>query len=127
MKQKIDIENFVKRTPYNVPEDYFTNLTHNIMDRIDDKKSSIFRYLFVILKPKKLVPTISIVVILFTGFWYNSQNTTFSDKDLYEILTYYEIEDELLYEIFDNVTEEEIDDNLIDQFNYEELIYELNN
>ncbi|SVB97773.1 uncharacterized protein METZ01_LOCUS250627, partial [marine metagenome] len=54
----------------------------------------------VILKPKKLVPTISIVVILFIGFWYNSKSTTFSDKDLYEILTYYEIEDELLYAIF---------------------------
>ena len=35
MNKKIDIEKLEKRNPYIVPEGYFLDLTHNIMDKVD--------------------------------------------------------------------------------------------
>ena len=42
-----------------------------------------------------------------------------------ELLTFYDVEDELLLEFVDLKQEETIDDDLLNEFNYNELIYEL--
>ena len=42
-----------------------------------------------------------------------------------ELLTFYDLEDELLLEFVELKQEEIIDDDLLNEFNYNELIYEL--
>ena len=85
MNKKIDIEKLEKRNPYIVPEDYFLALTHNIMDKIDTPKK---RYLFSAFQLQIIVPVFAIVVIIFSGLWYNNQNTNISDDDLVELLAF---------------------------------------
>lgn len=122
MNKKIDIEKLEKRNPYIVPEDYFLALTHNIMDKIDTPKK---RYLFSAFQLQIIVPVFAIVVIIFSGLWYNNQNTNISDDDLVELLAFYNVEEDLILEYIDFEKEEETDEYLMEQFNYNELIYEL--
>ena len=42
-----------------------------------------------------------------------------------ELLSFYQVEDELLLEFVELEQEETIDDDLLNEFNYNELIYEL--
>ena len=122
MKNKIDIDNLGKRNPFTVPEDYFTTLTHTIMDKIDTtEKVSIISFLHI----KTLAPVLAIVAIIFSGVWYNNQPLEITDEELIEVLDYYEIDNDLLYEYLEFEDEAQTDDYLIDEYNYNELIYEL--
>ena len=122
MKNKIDIDNLGKRNPFTVPEDYFTTLTHTIMDKIDTpEKVSIISFLQI----KTLAPVLAIVVLIFSGVWYNNQPLDITTEELIEVLTYYEVDDDLLYEHVELEAEIQVDDYLIDHFNYNELINEL--
>ena len=122
MKNKIDIDNLGKRNPFTVPEDYFTTLTHTIMDKIDTpEKVSIISFLHI----KTLAPVLAIVVLIFSGVWYNNQPLEITTEELIEVLTYYEVDDDLLYEHVELEAEIQVDDYLIDHFNYNELINEL--
>lgn len=122
MKNKIDIDNLGKINPFTVPEDYFTTLTHTIMDKIDtpEKVSNIS-----FLQIKTLAPVLAIVVLIFSGVWYNNQPLEITTEELIEVLTYYEVDDDLLYEHVELEAEIQVDDYLIDHFNYNELINEL--
>lgn len=118
MKNKINIEDFKKRNPFDVPEDYFINLTHDIMDKVDDtKERSIFSL-------KTLPISIGIAATLVFGIWFFNSDTEVTNHDLIEVLAYYQVEDELLYEYIELEEEIQIDDYLIDQFDYNELINE---
>ncbi len=122
MKNKIDIDNLGKINPFTVPEDYFTTLTHTIMDKIDTpEKVSIISFLQI----KTLAPVLAIVVLIFSGVWYNNQPLDITTEELIEVLTYYEVDDDLLYEHVELEAEIQVDDYLIDHFNYNELINEL--
>jgi len=68
MKNKIDINDLGKNNPFTVPEDYFTTLTHNIMERVESPEQVKITAFFQL---KTIVPTLAIAVILFSGFWYN--------------------------------------------------------
>jgi hypothetical protein len=122
MKNKIDINNLERKNPFTVPEDYFTTLTHNIMEKIEIPEQVKITAFFQL---KTIVPTLAIAVILFSGFWYNkNQEINISNDDLIEILAYYEIEDNLIYDELEY--EQEISEEyLLDEYNYNELIYEL--
>ena len=122
MKNKIDINDFGKINPFTVPEDYFTTLTHNIMERVESPEQVKITAFFQL---KTIVPTLAIAVILFSGFWYNkNQEINISNDDLIELLAYYEFEDNLIYDELEY--EQEIaDEYLLDEYNYNELIYEL--
>lgn len=122
MKNKIDINNLGKNNPFTVPEDYFTTLTHNIMERVESPEQVKITAFFQL---KTIVPTLAIAVILFSGFWYNkNQEINISNDDLIELLAYYEFEDNLIYDELEY--EQEIaDEYLLDEYNYNELIYEL--
>ena len=122
MKNKTDIENLEKRNPFTVPEDYFTTLTHTIMDKVDtpEKVNSISFF-----QLKTLAPVLAIVAIIFSGVWYNNQSLEITNEELIEVLAYYEIDNDLLYEYIEIEDEEQADDYLIDEYNYNELIYEL--
>ena len=122
MNKKIDIEKLEKRNPYKVPKDYFTSLTHNIMDKVEEKETSTFIDFFTL---KTLAPTYATLLIVFSAVWYNNQNQNITDEDLVELLTFYDVEDELLLEFVELKQEETIDDDLLNEFNYNELIYEL--
>ena len=122
MNKKIDIENLEKRNPYKVPKDYFTSLTHNIMDKVEEKETSTF---FDFFRLKTLAPTFAMLLIVFSAVWYNNQNPNITDEDLVELLTFYDVEDELLLEFVELKQEEIIDDDLLNEFNFNELIYEL--
>ena len=122
MNKKIDIEKLEKRNPYKVPKDYFTSLTHNIMDKVEEKETSTFFDFFTL---KTLAPTFAMLLIVFSVVWYNNQNQNITDEDLVELLTFYDVEDELLLEFVELKQEETIDDDLLNEFNYNELIYEL--
>ena len=122
MNKKINIENLEKRNPYKVPKDYFTSLTHNIMDKVEEKETSTFFDFFTL---KTLAPTFAMLLIVFSAVWYNNQNQNITDEDLVELLTFYDVEDELLLEFVELKQEEIIDDDLLNEFNYNELIYEL--
>ena len=65
------------------------------------------------------------LLIVFSAVWYNNQNQNITDEDLVELLTFYDVEDELLLEFVELKQEETIDDDLLNEFNYNELIYEL--
>ena len=122
MKNKIDINDLEKNNPFTVPEDYFTTLTHNIMERVESPEQVKITAFFQL---KTIVPTLAIAVILFSGFWYNkNQEINISNDDLIELLAYYEFEDNLIYDELEY--EQEIaDEYLLDEYNYNELIYEL--
>jgi len=122
MKNKIDINDLGKNNPFTVPEDYFTTLTHNIMERVESPEQVKITAFFQL---KTIVPTLAIAVILFSGFWYNkNQEINISNDDLIELLAYYEFEDNLIYDELEY--EQEIaDEYLLDEYNYNELIYEL--
>ena len=122
MKNKIDINDLGKNNPFTVPEDYFTTLTHNIMERVESPEQVKITAFFQL---KTIVPTLAIAVILFSGFWYNkNQEINISNDDLIELLAYYEFEDNLIY--YELEYEQEIaDEYLLDEYNYNELIYEL--
>ena len=122
MNKKIDIEKLGKRNPYKVPEGYFLDLTHNIMEKVEEKETSAFLDLFTL---KTLAPTFAMLLIVFSAVWYNNQNQKITDEDLVELLTFYDVEDELLLEFVEMKQEETIDDDLLNEFNYNELIYEL--
>ena len=122
MKNKIDIENLEKRNPFTVPEDYFTTLTHTIIDKVDapEKVNSMAFF-----QLKTFAPVLAIVAIIFSGVWYNNQPLEITDEELIEVLDYYEIDNDLLYEYLEFEDEAQTDDYLIDEYNYNELIYEL--
>ena len=122
MNKKIDINKLEKRNPYKVPEDYFLTLTHNIMDKVEEKETSTFFDFFTL---KTLAPTFAMLLIVFSAVWYNNQNPNITDEDLVELLTFYDVEYELLLEFVELKQEETIDDDLLNEFNYNELIYEL--
>ena len=122
MNKKIDIEKLGKRNPYKVPEGYFLALTHNIMEKVGEKETSTFLDFFTL---KTLAPTFAMLLIVFSAVWYNTQNPNITDEDLVELLTFYDVEDELLLEFVELKQEEIIDDDLLNEFNYNELIYEL--
>ena len=122
MNKKIDIEKLGKRNPYKVPEGYFLALTHNIMEKVEEKETSTFLDFFTL---KTLVPTFAMLLIVFSAVWDNNQNQNITDEDLVELLTFYDVEDELLLEFVELKQEETIDDDLLNEFNYNELIYEL--
>jgi|TARA_B100000959_G_scaffold223573_1_gene236990 hypothetical protein len=122
MNKKIDIEKLDKRNPFSVSEDYFTTLTHNIMDKIEEKETFSFLSFF---QRKTVVPTLSIIVIIFSAVWMNYQNPNITDDNLIELLTFYDVEEELILEYIDFQQEEEIDEYIIEEYNYSELIYEL--
>ena len=122
MNKKIDIENLEKRNPYKVPKDYFTFLTHNIMDKVDTPEK---RYLFSVFQLQTLAPAFAMLLIVFSAILYNNQSQNITDEDLVELLTFYDVEDELLLEFVELKQEEIIDDDLLNEFNYNELIYEL--
>lgn len=116
MKHKINIENIGNKNPFTTPENYFTTLTHNIMDRVGDTKEvSIFS-----LKTTSI--SIGIAATLIFGIWFFSNDTEINNSDLIEVLAYYQIEDNLLYEYIELENERTEDDYLIDHFNYNELI-----
>ena len=122
MNEKIDIEKLEKRNPYIVPEDYFLALTPNIMDKVDTPEK---RHIFSASQLQTLAPTFAMLLIVFSAVWYNNQNPNITDEDLVELLTFYDVEDELLLEFVELKQEEIIDDDLLNEFNYNELIYEL--
>ena len=122
MNKKIDIEKLGKRNPYKVPKNYFTSLTHNIMDKVEEKETSTF---FDFFTSKTLAPTFAMLLIVFSAVWYNNQNPNITDEDLVELLSFYQVEDELLLEYIELELEENIDEYLLNEFNYNELIYEL--
>jgi len=122
MKKRINIEKLRKSNPYKVPDDYFTSLTHNIMDKIDEKETVYFLDLF---RLKTLTPTLAIISIVFAGFWYNNQKPNITNEDLIELLSFYQLKDELLLEYIEPEIEENTDEYLLNEFNYNEIIYEL--
>ena len=122
MNKKIDIEKLEKRNPYKVPKDYFTSLTHNIMDKVDTPEK---RYIFSAFQLQTIAPTFAMLLIVFSAVWYNNQNPNITDEDLVELLSFYQVEDELLLEYIELELEENIDEYLLNEFNYNELIYEL--
>jgi|TARA_B100000959_G_scaffold140953_1_gene148058 hypothetical protein len=122
MNKKIDIEKLDKRTPFSVPEDYFTTLTHKIMEKVDKKDTVSFLRIFHI---RALAPAIVIIAIIFSGVWYNNQNLQITENDLVELLSFHQVEDELILEFIELELEENIDEYLLNEFNYNEIIYEL--
>lgn len=122
MNEKKKIEQLSKNSPFKVPEDYFTSLTHDIMEKIDEKEKPTFLDFFTL---KTFVPAFAIIVIIFAAFWYNNTNPTITNDDLIDLLSYYEMEDDLLYEYIALEDEYQEDDYLIDEFDYNELINEL--
>ena len=117
-----NIEKLDKKNPFSVPDNYFTTLTHEIVDMVDRKDTLSFLN---ILQIKTLATSLMIITIIFSGIWYNNQNPEITEDDLVELLSFYQIEDELLLEYFESESEEIIDQDLLDQFYYNELIYEL--
>lgn len=122
MKNKINIESLSKNNPFTIPDDYFTNLTHNIMDRIETPKQTSTLSFFQL---KTLAPVLAIIAVVFSGVWYNNQPLKITDEELIEVLTYYEFDNDLLYEYIELEEEIQVDDYLIDHFNYNDLINEL--
>ena len=122
MNKKIDIEKLDKKNPFSVPKDYFITLTHKIMDNVDEKDTESFLSIFHI---RALLPTLVIIAIIFSGVWYNNQNSQITEDDLVELLSFYQVEDELILEFIELELEENIDEYLLNEFNYNELIYEL--
>ena len=122
MNKKIDIGKLEKRNPYIVPEDYFLALTPNIMDKVDTPEK---RHIFSTFQLQTLAPTFAILLIVFSAVWYNNQNPNITNEDLVELLSFYQVEDELLLEYVELELEENIDEYLLNEFNYNELIYEL--
>jgi len=122
MNKKIDIGKLEKRNPYIVPEDYFLALIPNIMDKVDTLEK---RHIFSAFQLQTIAPTFAMLLIVFSAVWYNNQNQDITNEDLAELLTFYDVEDELLLEFVNLKQEETIDDDLLNEFNYNELIYEL--
>ena len=122
MKNKINIESLSKNNPFTIPDDYFTNLTHNIMDRIETPKQTSTLSFFQL---KTLAPVLAIFAVIFSGVWYNNQLLEITDEELIEVLAYYELDNDLLYEYIELEEEIQVDDYLIDHFNYNDLINEL--
>jgi len=122
MKNKINIESLSKNNPFTIPDDYFTSLTHNIMDRIETpKQTSTFSFF----QLKTLAPVLAIFAVIFSGVWYNNQPLKITDEELIEVIAYYEFDNDLLYEYIELEDEIQVDDYLIDHFNYNDLINEL--
>jgi hypothetical protein len=122
MKNKINIESLSKNNPFTIPDDYFTNLTHNIMDRIETPKQTSTLSFFQL---KTLAPVLAIFAVIFSGVWYNNQLLEITEEELIEVLAYYEFDNDLLYEYIELEDEIQVDDYLIDYFNYNDLINEL--
>jgi hypothetical protein len=122
MKNKIIIESLSKNNPFTIPEDYFTSLTHNIMDKIETPKQTSTLSFFQL---KTLAPVLAIFAVIFSGVWYNNQLLEITDEELIEVLAYYEFDNDLLYEYIELEEEIQVDDYLIDYFNYNDLINEL--
>ena len=122
MNKKIDIEKLDKNNPFSVPKDYFITLTHKILDKVDKKDTVSFLSVFQI---KSLAPAIVIIAIIFSGVWYNNQNSQITEDDLVELLSFYQVEDELILEFIELELEENIEEYLLNEFNYNEIIYEL--
>ena len=122
MKNKINIESLSKNNPFTIPEDYFTSLTHNIMDRIETPKQTSTLSFFQL---KTLAPVLAIFAVIFSGVWYNNQLLEITDEELIEVLAYYEFDNDLLCEYIQLEEEIQVDDYLIDYFNYNDLINEL--
>jgi len=134
MNKRINIEDLDKRIPFTVPSGYFQELKFKIQEQcvLEDKPSFIS-----MLKLQIITPVLGIVLVLFTLF---NNRTIINNEAIIDneeisvieltdndILSYLEEEDipsELIYEYTD-LEIEEIDEFLIEQYSYNDLIYEL--
>jgi len=134
MNKKTDIEDLEKRIPFTVPSGYFQKLKSEIQEQCksEDKPSFIS-----ILKLQIITPVLGIVLVLFTLFnnrtiinneaIINNEEISVIELTDNDILAYLEedIPQELIYEYTNLEDEEEMDEFLIEQYDYNELIYEL--
>ena len=127
MNKRTDIENLEKRIPFTVPNGYFQELKFDIQEqcKLEEKSSFIS-----MLKLQIITPVLGIMLVLFTLFnnkteIYNKQISVIELTDN-DILVYLEedISQGLIYEYTD-LEIEEIDEFLIEQYSYNDLIYEL--
>lgn len=115
MNKKIDIDKFEKRTPFSVPENYFSELKSEIQDSCKTENKSylsIFQY---------AIPFLGISLIMFY-FFTNTGTifTTVSEIELSQtdLIAYLEedISDDLLYEYI--YIEDEETDELSEEIDY---------
>ena len=129
MNKNIDIEKFENETSFKVPEGYFSELKSDIQKQctVEERPSFVS-----ILKLQFITPSMAVVLVLF--FLYNTntttetivENNTETNITNDDLLAYLEdVNEELIYEYITTETEEEIDDFLIEQYDYNDLIYEL--
>jgi len=121
----INKKNWSKENPFWIPEDYFVKLPSQIMNRIDQKKRySLWEELLNLLKPKQFAPLTAIILCV-CMMWYSNQYNSISENELIEVLTYYDIEESMLYEYMNVETEIYEEEYLLYEFDYYELINEL--
>jgi len=127
MNKRTDIENLEKRIPFTVPNGYFQELKFDIQEqcKLEEKSSFIS-----MLKLQIITPVLGIMLVLFTLFnnkteIYNKEISVIELTDN-DILVYLEedILQGLIYEYTD-LEIEEIDEFMMEQYDYNELIYEL--
>ncbi|HJM16132.1 MAG TPA: hypothetical protein QF851_01620 [Flavobacteriales bacterium] len=127
MNKRTDIENLEKRIPFTVPNGYFQELKFDIQEqcKLEEKSSFIS-----MLKLQIITPVLGIMLVLFTLFnnkteIYNKEISVIELTDN-DILVYLEedISQGLIYEYTD-LEIEEIDEFMMEQYDYNELIYEL--
>jgi len=115
MNKKIDIDKFEKRTPFSVPENYFSELKSEIQDSCKTENKSylsIFQY---------AIPFLGISLIIF--YFITNTGTTFTTVSEIELsqtdlIAYLEedISDDLLYEYI--YIEDEETDELSEEIDY---------
>ena len=128
MNKKTDIEDLERRIPFTVPSGYFQELKYVIQEqcKLEDKPSFI-----IIMKLQIITPVLGIVFVLFTLFnnrtVINNESISVIELTDNDILAYLEedIPQDLIYEYTDLETEEEINEYLIEEYDYNDLIYEL--
>lgn len=129
MNKKTNIENWDRRFPFTVPENYFSELKEGIQFQCLDKERSSFISIF---KLQFITPALSVIFVLTFLFVTNntSENivednteTNITNDDLLAYLQ--DIDEELIYEYVELEEESSEDDYLIDEYDYNELIYEL--
>jgi hypothetical protein len=127
MNKRTDIENLEKRIPFTVPSGYFQELKFDIQEqcKLEEKSSFIS-----MIKLQIITPVLGIMLVLFTLFnnkteIYNKEISVIELTDN-DILVYLEedISQGLIYEYTD-LEIEEIDEFMMEQYDYNELIYEL--
>jgi hypothetical protein len=127
MNKRTDIENLEKRIPFTLPNGYFQELKFDIQEqcKLEEKSSFIS-----MLKLQIITPVLGIMLVLFILFnnkteIYNKEISVIELTDN-DILVYLEedISQGLIYEYTD-LEIEEIDEFMMEQYDYNELIYEL--